>query len=813
MTTRYVCIHGHFYQPPRENPWLEDIELQDSAYPFHDWNERVTAECYEPNTASRILDDQERIEAIVNNYARISFNFGPTLLSWLERHRPAVYAAILEADRQSLEHFGGHGAALAQAYNHLIMPLANRRDKRTQVIWGWRDFVKRFGREPEGMWLPETAVDVETLEILAGQGVRFTILAPHQARRIRKIGAESWQPIDGGRIDPKTPYLCRLPSGKSIVLFFYDGPVAREIAFSPLLSSGENFARRLLGTFTDHPSPQLVHVATDGETYGHHHRFGDMALAYGLDRIAAEEGVELTVYGAFLEKHPPLFEVEILENTSWSCAHGVERWRADCGCHIGGEPGWTQKWREPLRAALDWLRDQLAPRCEERLGALFADPWQARDDYIEVILDRREPTVHAFLDRCAGRRLDQAEAVQALHLLELQRQTLLMYTSCGWFFDDLSGIETVQLLRYAGRALQLAVECFNIDLEEDFLALLEKASSNIPKAGNGRRLHQSQVQPVRLDLERVAVHHAIAAEFKEPCGDSSDACQRIYCYTAESRNLHEIPGGRMKLALGRTRIRSQITWAQGEFSFAVLYLGEQNLNAAVRAFQSEEAFDVLCREIYDAFERSDIPAVIRLMDHHFDGHTYNLWHLFKDEQRNVLNQIMSQTFEEIEVAFQQIYENHFPLMRFLQEIGMPIPRALAMPVEMVFNTRLKRLLENGDQDPAHLRAMVEEVKRMELTLDETTLSFVATGKIRRLAEKLSRHPDDAGLLSGLAEFLHLLKSLPLSLDLWQTQNIYFALHRRLAAGHTRAAESGDEAAAAWLADFRRLGDDLNVSVG
>ncbi|HLD48057.1 MAG TPA: glycoside hydrolase, partial [Desulfobaccales bacterium] len=357
---KYICIHGHFYQPPRENPWLEAIELQDSAFPYHDWNERIAAECYAPNTLSRILDGEGRIIRLPNNYARISFNFGPTLLAWMMDKTPEIYEAILAADRQSQERFSGHGSALAQAYSHMIMPLAHRRDKYTQVLWGIRDFEHRFGRPPEGMWLPETALDIETLDIMAELGLRFTILAPRQAHKVRKIGQGPWRDVRGGRIDPTTPYLLKLCKGQTINLFFYDGPISQGIAFEDVLERGENLASRLVNAFSaERPWPQLVHIATDGETYGHHRTHGDMALAYALDHLETENSVFLTNYGEFLEKYPPSFEVKILENSSWSCVHGVERWRQDCGCNSGLRPGWSQAWRTPLREALDWLRDTL----------------------------------------------------------------------------------------------------------------------------------------------------------------------------------------------------------------------------------------------------------------------------------------------------------------------------------------------------------------------------------------------------------------------------------------------------------------------
>ncbi len=513
---RYICIHGHFYQPPRENPWLECIELQDSAYPFHDWNERITAECYEPNATARILDEQGHIARIVNNYSRISFNFGPTLLSWLEQSAPEVYAAILQADGESQKRFSGHGSALAQAYNHMIMPLANRRDKVTQIRWGIADFRHRFGRKPEGLWLPETAVDLETLDILVDHGIHFTILSPYQAGRFRKRGGRNWHDIVGGHIDPTRPYEQHLPSGRRIVLFFYDGPISQGIAFEDLLQRGENLAHRLLGAFSDQRNwPQLVHLATDGESYGHHHVHGEMALAYALQLIAQDENVQLTNYGHYLQCHRRPPHVEIVENTAWSCSHGVERWRGNCGCNSGGHPGWNQQWRGPLCAALDWLRDTMISEYEQAAGQLFKDPWAARDDYISVILDRSGTNVRRFLRRHAVSPLSDEQTVMALSLLELQRHAMLMYTSCGWFFDELSGIETVQVIMYAGRVVQLAEKLFEKPVEEAFMQRLAEAKSNLPEHGDGRQIYLKWVRPARVDLAKVTAHYAASTLFED----------------------------------------------------------------------------------------------------------------------------------------------------------------------------------------------------------------------------------------------------------------------------------------------------------
>ncbi len=614
----FLCIHCHFYQPPRENPWLEAVELQDSAYPYHDWNERITAECYAPNSASRILDADNRIKKIVNNYARISFNFGPTLLSWLEENAPETYQAILDADRESQKAFSGHGSAIAQAYNHIILPLANRRDKCTQVVWGIRDFEHRFGRHPEGMWLPETAADIETLDVLAELGIKYTILAPHQARQVRRIGGTRYSNVEGARIDPTRAYIMRLPSGRTINLFFYDGPISRAVAFEGLLSNGETFSQRLVSGFSDQRDwPQLMHISTDGETYGHHHPHGDMALAYALDYIESRGLAKITNYGEYLEKFPATHEVQIVEKTSWSCVHGVERWRSDCGCNSGMNPGWRQHWREPLRNALDSLRDSLAEPYQQAASEYLKDPGAARDDYINVVLDRSLDNIDLFLARHLARPINQSEKVRVLMLLEMQRHLMLMYTSCGWFFDELSGIETVQVIEYAGRAIQLAQELFGDHTEENFLAKLSEAKSNVTTYGNGADIYERWVKPAILDLYKVAAHYTISSIF----GHNGDQ-RSIYCYGIRLHDSHRQEAGRARLALGHAEICSKITLESADVTFGVVHFGDHNVNAGVRAFQGEEAYQETVRDVTDAFVRADMPESIRLMDRHFGGVTY-----------------------------------------------------------------------------------------------------------------------------------------------------------------------------------------------
>ena len=481
-----LCIHGHFYQPPRENPWTGRVEAQTSAAPAHDWNERITEECYRPNTAARLLAHAERNleEREFMNYAHMSFDFGPTLLAYLAREQRDVHDALVACDRDAVRRFSGHGAAIAQSYSHAILPLANERDRRTEVHWGLRDFELRFGRKSEGLWLPECAVDTPTLETLADEGVRFTILAPGQARRFRRIGADQWTTVaeGGATIDTHLPYLVRLGSGRQIAVFFYDGPLAHSVAFGRTLTDGAAF---LAALERDHGSAAgLVHFATDGETYGHHQRLGEMGLAWLLESVdRGDSAFDLTVYGRHLERQPPMHEVEIHEKSSWSCAHGVERWRSACGCSGGRRVG-NQSWRAPLREALDLLRDLLAPIYERECGELLLDPWGARDRFAEVLVRRTPRIENVFLDREAGCVLEEPDKLRALQLLDMQRQALLMYASCAWFFDDLSDIEPLQTVAHAARAIELAGPEETARLERLFCNALKRAVGNDGATGD-----------------------------------------------------------------------------------------------------------------------------------------------------------------------------------------------------------------------------------------------------------------------------------------------------------------------------------------
>ncbi len=807
---RYICIHGHFYQPPRENAWLEYVEWQDSAYPYHDWNEKVTAECYMPNTSSRILDGEGFITTIVSNYARISFNFGPTLLAWMQEMNPEVYKAIIEADKESQRNFSGHGSALAQAYNHIIMPLANHRDKYSQVVWGIRDFEHRFGRKPEGMWLPETAVDLETLDIMVERGIKFSILAPHQARRARRIGTPYWKDVGGAIIDPTRPYLVRLPSGRQIAIFFYDGPISRAVAFEDVLKKGETLANRLVGAFSPkNDRPQLVHIATDGETYGHHHRFADMALAFALDYIEKNNLAKITNYSEYLEKFPPAYEAEIIEKTSWSCPHGVDRWWSDDGCTTGsGGPGWNQKWRTPLRNAMDWLRDEMAGKYEQKARELLKDPWAARDGYIDVILDRSAESIDRFFGKHAVRELNEGEKFTALKLLELQRHAMLIYTSCGWFFDEISRPEPVQVIQYAGRVVQLARELFGDDAEEKFLSILEQAKSNIPEQGDGRRIYEHLVKPAMIDLTKVAAHYAVSSLFE----DYSEK-NEIFCYTVDNRDYRATDCGQSRLITGFALVASQITLESAMLTFGVFRFGGHVINAGVRDYRGEENYQVLAKELAATCATADFTEVVRLLDKHFGTSMYSLKSLFRDEQRKVLGYILESTMSEIEAAYRQLYEHHYSPMRFLAGLGGPVPRAFHSAAELIINIDLHRAVGGETIDADAVRNLVETARTWQIELDGEGIGYDFKTNLESMMEALAARPEGIESMKKVLGAATLARSLPFPVDLWTVQNIYWDMLQNVYPGFKARAANQEPAAVAWAGVFVELGRHLSIRVG
>jgi alpha-amylase/alpha-mannosidase (GH57 family) len=805
---RYICIHGHFYQPPRENPWLEAIELQDSAYPYHDWNERISAECYAPNGAARILNGDGRIEKIVNNYSKINFDFGPTLLSWMEEKDALTYQMVLAADRESRKNFGGHGSAMAQAYNHIILPLANPRDKETQIFWGLRDFEHRFGRHPEGMWLPEAAVDLQTLDLLTRHGIRFTVLSPSQADKVRPLGKRAWRDVNGGRIDPSRAYQLRLGTGRAVDLFFYDGPISRAVAFEGLLTRGELLVERLMGAFVPSRTwPQIVHIATDGETYGHHQPHGDMALAYAVHYIEQNQLARLTNYAAYLENHPPNDQVQIHENTSWSCVHGVERWRSNCGCNSGQHPEWNQEWRGPLREALDWLRDTMAVRFEARGKQLFKDPWAARNAYIDVILDRSGEKWDEFLKRHGKASLSSDERIQALKLLELQRHAMLMYTSCGWFFDEISGIETVQVLQYAGRVMQLSGELFSDDVEPGFLRKLDRVQSNIAENGSGRNVYERFVWPAMVNLEKVGAHYAVSSLFEEYEPET-----RIYCYSVRRGAYQALATGKTRLAVGHAQVTSDITGESEKVTYAVVHLGDRNVSGGIRPFKTEIAYEESMRHIIETFERGDVTELVRELDRNFGAGVYTLQLLFRDELRKVLNSILASTAEEAESTYRHMFEEHASLIHFITRVGAPLPRHLQMAAEFTLNVDLRRSFETDPLDSEQVQNLLRETQTIRVALDVPTLEFSLRRQVERLAKEMRQNSTNLERIQTLDQVVALAHALPFEVTLWTAQNYFYQVLQSSYPEVRSQAERGDESARQWVEYFRRLGANLSVRV-
>ena len=799
---KYICIHGHFYQPPRENAWLEVIEQQESATPFHDWNERINFECYATNAVARILDSDHKIVRILNNYSRMSFNFGATLLSWMEKQDPETYKLIQDADRDSQKRYSGHGSAVAQAHSHLILPLANQNDKITQVYWGLRDFEHRFGRKPEGMWLSETAANTESLEVLADYGIKYTILAPRQAKAFRRIGSDDWHNVVNENIDTRCPYLCKLPSGKTIALFFYNGNVSQAVAFEGLLNSGKAFAQRILGAFDPNDDqPQLVHLATDGESYGHHHRLGEMALADCLNYIEEKSDAKLTNYGEYLEMFPPQYEIQIHENSSWSCVHGIERWRSNCGCNAGSGYGqWQQEWRGPLRYALNWLRDELIPIYEDLASKYVADPWAVRNEYIDVLIDRSEENINAFITKQAKRELLKPERVHLFRLLEMQRNAILMFSSCGWFFDEISGLETTQILQYACRAIHYAQQVTDVDLEEEFIFRLSQAPSNLPEYTDGGGVYEKNVKPAHVDLTRVAMHYAASSLFEE-----YPERLEFFNYVATSEFFDRIEAGNQVIVVGRAIVRSKITHSEKHFSFAVLYLGQLNIIGNISLDMDKETFDEMYKKIKKSFLDVDLAGVIGAFQLYFGPEKFTIWQLFKEEKQRIINIITEKRLETVEDSFRKIYKDNYQLMSGLLVSGVALPDAYKSAVQYVLNIDLKKFFLGDSLRINELKSILDKFKTWSVPItDENAFKLAASERIYSEIKLAGLAGIPLSRVQSLNEILIVLNEMKIKPNGWKSQTLYFNLLKEYESG-TRSYPSSE-----WEKAFLQLGDLLDV---
>ena len=752
-TTRYVCVHGHFYQPPRENPWLEEIEREPSAAPAHDWNSRIADECYTPNTAARVLDDHGRVHHLTDNYAHMSFNFGPTLLRWMERHRPATYRGILEADKRSRAEHDGHGNAIAQVYNHVILPLANDRDKRTQVRWGLRDFEHRFGRRSEGIWLAETACDQATLDVLAEEGVRFTILSPYQASRFR-VGEGDWVPCGDGSIPTGRAWRAKTRSGKHIKLYFYDGGIARGIAFEGLLSDAAHVVSAFHRAHEERGAldgePWLVHTATDGESYGHHFKFGDMALAAALKRFSEDPNVRITNYGAFLAAHGARGDVELHPVSAWSCAHGVGRWERDCGCRMNPDPLWNQKWRTGLRAALDVLRDRLATHYERAMGVLAADPWAVRDAYIDVILEPRR--THAFVAAHSKRELTAQEQVRFFQLLELQRAALLMYTSCGWFFDDISGGESVILMKYAARAIDLARRTGCPDPEPGFIQELAQAESNVRsdsgRVQTGADIYRERVVGAAVDVERIAMSYALLAASR-PASERSD---RIYVWRIAEHEEHAIEDTTVPVWVGRLGIVDDRTGEQHAVIYTLVHFGGLDFRCHVRGGSDVEG---LRRRLQGAADAGDTADLVRVLDEETEqnpgSRSFGLQDALADLREQIAGKVGEERLRLFDELGAELLFGQRALLKDLVKLQTPLPTHIRGVLAFLLARRARLIIDeilNAPESLARsvvrrLRAVLEDAREFDLTLDlASAIASLEEALARSLADLLER-PSEA----------------------------------------------------------------------
>lgn len=771
----FLTIHGHFYQPPRENPWLEAIELQDSALPFHDWNERINKECYNPNSVSKIVDSRNKILDVVNNYAHMSFNFGPTLLSWLERYAPHTYERIIKADIESIAEHSGHGNAMAQVYNHIIMPLANERDKQTQVKWGIKDFEARFGRKPEGMWLAETAVDDDTLRVLEENGIKFTVLSPYQALKIRKEGSNNWEDVSWGNIDPARSYRYYIKSapGKFIDLFFYDGAISRSVAFDELLKDGNKFARRLkegVSDFRDYP--QIINIATDGESYGHHTKFGDMALAYVLQIKAKDEGFKITNYAEYLDKYRSDYEADIKQGSSWSCFHGVGRWKEDCGCSTGGHPGWNQKWRKPLREALDYLRDELIKIYETEGEKYFNNLWEARNNYISVILDRGSLTVNKFQRENFLPDLTDSDKVKAMELLEIQRQALLMYTSCGWFFSEISGIETVQIMKYAARAMQLAASFTKKNLDKKFTDILAEAKSNIAEHGTGKDIFERFVKPSIVTLKQIASLWAISSLYQD-FEDEED----VYCYKVIKHDYQRVQKGNLSLVTGKIEVQSRITLQKSNLVFALMQYSGGDFHCALKEFSDEAEYTKMKSDLIKTFLLNTVTESIRALDEFFGKEYFTLKDIFIEERRKILQILLKGKMQKFARTYDDMYEEGKGSIYHMQNLGLAIPDEFKISAGYALSRKFNDLImhSGGFVDPGIIQQVSDinfEAKKMGIKLDKTVSNNIFSKKIIQNLNRLvyGLEIQQAEVLLELFDFA---EKLELEIDISEAQNTFF----------------------------------------
>lgn len=846
---RYLCIHGHFYQPQRANPWLETIEMQGDAYPWHDWNEKINAECYMVNGSAHLLDSQNKLIKIFNNYSKISFNFGPTLLSWIKMHDRKTYASIINADIAGRSVFSGHGNAIAQIYNHVIMPLASKQDKIIEVAWAISDFEANFGRKPEGIWLSETAVDTETLEILADFGIKFTILSPNQAKQTRKIAknpeSTSWFDVSDGSINTRMPYICRLPKDSSISIFFYDDSLSNKVSFGELLKNGETFAKNITGLpISKQELPEIIIIASDGETYGHHHQFGEMALSYCLDYIESKKLAKITVFGEYLQKYPPLYEVRIIENSSWSCDHGIHRWKQDCGCSSGSEqhPDWKQKWRAPLRGAIDWLARTNSSiyigEVQKYLKPYIDSSDEAVKSFISIMDNRTGKSAEKFFSLFLKNPLEKPGRITFLKLLEAYRQCLLMQSSDGWFFDDISRIESIQILRHACRTMEILKDVTGRDLEPEFLKILKIAKSNLPEYGDGKSIYLLYVKKASSDFIKISARLALEILVSGE-KEISDVCN-IYSFEASEITYERIHMHDCTFIIGSAAVISKLTLESKNVIFAAYryknknILNSANMSAFAKTSTDDNTLEIpsismQLRKFLESANKQnnaddfmdyantgrDLSAIKDYLAKRFAGKLFTISDFIKDEQIDIVEKMMASHNSSIYPQMANILNEYKETLNDFKEKKMLnyfmdgiFPNIYEFFGEyMLYNIIKKPGL--SQKDIFEMNWISEKIGIVNL-INLESLGIISTKKLNETIESFSVEPENMESLKNLADFFDIIVKLKIPLNIWKSQNMIFEIKENIYSLKAIEARTSNKSMA-WLSYFEKVLGHLNIA--
>ncbi|MFA6583232.1 MAG: DUF3536 domain-containing protein [Elusimicrobiaceae bacterium] len=746
---KFVVIHGHFYQPPRENPWLNHIEEQSTAAPAHDWNERIAEECYNPNGTARINGPDGAIADLTNNYEFLNFDFGPTLLTWYEKAFPEDYQKILDGHKKSAKRLGA-GNGIAQAYNHIILPLAPFRDRLTQVLWGIEDFRHRFGEYPSSLWCPETACNDDILKLLIDVRMKYVILDTSQVQKVRKCGTQKWLDVSNGSIDPRRPYIWHdrgadgepIP-GRSIAIFFYDGPVSKAVAFEDVMRDSYTMTQRINACFdAEAQEDQVVSISTDGESYGHHRKFADLTLAHLFKGELVRHGFEITNYAAFLEQHPPLWEAVIKpgedgKGTSWSCAHGVARWREDCGC--GREGQQHQRWRAPMRSALDWLNATLAGIYEKEGSRFFRNAWDARNDYIRVMLDGHN--LPWFINKNCVKTPDRNETSAILRLLEMQKYSMFMYTSCGWFFSDISRIEAVQNLKYAARAIELAGRFGYTGLEEQFKSRLEAAPSNFAQFGNGRVIYERLVRPSMMSGENVIAEFGMRTLFRNPGRKSELYSLRIDRVKSVFRQVEGCT-----FSAGLIDTENKVTGRKLMSVYFAALTKSLPPRCYVSLLNPEDKFEALLAFL-SGINAEKVwggvgPEVDRIMGREFFG----MGNIIPEARRAILEDMYRDKIQDIQERHFRTFSEYLPIIEHWHSLELGLPEeiradAVAGARKFIMANLEEHELSNTLEPIELIRGMLPRIKNTGLQYMDNSIERLLKRLVIRSITNLRKSPN------------------------------------------------------------------------